>query len=452
MIVIPRDLARAFPAVAKKCLAGRPRVPAPAVVCRVRDGVRTLWTRIDGVGLRHEAPIDGVDETRLIPMEVFAAIEGPKPDPVVVSVDAKLRGMASWSDRGERQTHRFGALLPGKQHAVPDRPAKLTPVPESLRSALHECGRSAAHDTESRYLLSRVQLRGDTGQVVGTDSKQAVIWNGFTFPFTDSILVPAIPVFGGRELPEVPLQIGRAADELVAVCGEWSVHLPVTPGKYPDVNQVLPKPGSGTSVTLDDAQAAELLRVLPALPGSRSEDRAVTLDLDRELVLRGHDEATGLVEEFVLRTSVTGPAITIAVNRQFVDRALRLGGRTLRVAGQRMLSCEGSDCRILLASLDPSLIVPAPPSESRSPLPPRTSFMKTDSGGAANGRHPPPASEPDVDDPLAEAEAIRNLLVEAGTRLGRLVAILRSSRKEKKVLANVWAGLKQLNLAPGGTQ
>ncbi|MFO0806442.1 MAG: hypothetical protein U0791_25335 [Gemmataceae bacterium] len=452
MIVIPRDLARAFPAVAKKCLTGRPRGPAPAVVCRVANGVRTLWTRIDGVGLRHTAPADGADETLLIPMDVFAAIEAPKPEPVEVSVDAKLRGTASWSDRGQQHTHRFTALRPGKQHAIPELPAGLTPMPESLRSALHECSRSAARDPEGRFALSYVQLRGDTRQVIGTDAKQALIWGGFAFPFTDSILVPAIPVFGSRELPDAPVQIGRDKDEFMVVCGPWSVHLPIAAGKYPDVRQVLPKPGAGTSVTLDDAQAAELLRMLPSLPAARSDDHPVTIELSREVIFRAQDETTGTVEEFVLRAGVTGPPIMVAVNRQFVERALRFGCRTLRVVGQRMMSCEGTDRQILLAPLDASMVVPEPKSQYQSPaLPPRSNTMKPDTSGAANGRHPPPAAEPETDDPLAEAEAIRTLLVEVGTRFGRLVGILRSARKEKKVLANVWAGLKQLNLAPGGT-
>ena len=77
--------------------------------------------------------------------------------------------------------------------------------------------------------------------------------------------------------------------------------------------------------------------------------------------------------------------------------------------------------------------------------------MKPVNGTAVNGRHPPAPSEPEPFDPLAEAEAIRLLVVEVGSRLVRLMTMLRSSRKEKKVLANVWAGLKQLNLAPGGT-
>ena len=77
--------------------------------------------------------------------------------------------------------------------------------------------------------------------------------------------------------------------------------------------------------------------------------------------------------------------------------------------------------------------------------------MKPVNGTTANGRHPPPTSEPETFDPLAEAEAIRLLVVEVGSRLARLISMLRSTRKEKKVLAGVWAGLKQLNLAPGGS-
>jgi hypothetical protein len=70
-------------------------------------------------------------------------------------------------------------------------------------------------------------------------------------------------------------------------------------------------------------------------------------------------------------------------------------------------------------------------------------------GLSPNGRHEPPPTEESLD-PLAEAEALRLAIAEVGTRVGRLIAALRSTRKEKKVLANVWAGLKQLNLGGGG--
>ena len=112
MIAIPRDVARAFPAVAKKCLAGRPRGPAPPVVLRVRAGVLTLWSRIESVGLHYAtaAPAAG-KELIIVPMDLLAAIEGPRPDLVTLAVDAKLQGTASWTDQGEAKSRRSRPLV-----------------------------------------------------------------------------------------------------------------------------------------------------------------------------------------------------------------------------------------------------------------------------------------------------------------------------------------------------
>jgi hypothetical protein len=74
----------------------------------------------------------------------------------------------------------------------------------------------------------------------------------------------------------------------------------------------------------------------------------------------------------------------------------------------------------------------------------RTNAMtREESGRRAPERESPP-------DPLAEAEALRAALSEATVQAGRLVAALRARRKEKKALSAVWAGLRSLNLDPGG--
>ena len=455
MIVFPREVARAFRALAKKCLAGRPRGPAPPVVIRVRAGVLTLWCRIESVGLRYSVAAPAAEnETLLVPMDVFSAFEGPRSDPVRLSVDGKLQGVASWTDQGEAKSHAFTALLPGKQHTVPALP-DLAPITDAFRSVLHECGRTAARDAE-RFILNHIQIRGSSGHVIGTDSKFLLIAKGFDFPFPDSVLVPAIPVFGSRELAdESDVRIGRTESEVVVACGPWFVHLPIASGKYPDALSILPTPGSGTTVTLDDAQAAELLLALPALPGATNDDRPVTLDLSDGLTVRARDEATESVQERSLSVAVEGPPATVAVNRMVIDRALRQGCRTLRIPSNlRLVALEGPDRLFAVAALDTSIVVSTPGRPSpRSPAPSfRRDAMKPVNGTAANGRHPPPTNEPESFDPLAEAEAIRLLVVEVGSRLVRLIGTLRSSRKEKKVLANVWAGLKQLNLAPGETQ
>ena len=332
----------------------------------------------------------------------------------------------------------------------------MASMPADFLHVLHECGKTAARDV-GRFVLNHLQIRGKQGRVIATDSKRAIVWGGFPFPFDEDLLVPAIPAFGCRELAgEGVVLVGRSAQELVVACGPWSVHLPIhTTGKYPDVTQILPKPGVGTSVTLDEAEVAELLHVLPALPGAKDENHPVTVDMNSGLTIRARDETTGLVREMSMRASVTGEPLAAAIDRTALQRALWLDCRSIRIQPvTRTLAFEGPNRIFLVAALDNVAIVPADrrtkprPSESPRSIPVRT----PENGHASNGRHhPPPESEPEILDPLAEAEALRVLVVEVGSRLGRLIAALRSTRKEKKVLANEWAGLKQLNLSGGSS-
>ncbi|OWK34218.1 hypothetical protein [Fimbriiglobus ruber] len=94
MIVWSRGSARAFRALARKCVAGRPRGPAPVVGFEVRAGTLTVWTKTADAGLAYTAPIDGPDRRLVVPMAVLAEIEGGGDDPVEWGVDAPLTGTA----------------------------------------------------------------------------------------------------------------------------------------------------------------------------------------------------------------------------------------------------------------------------------------------------------------------------------------------------------------------
>lgn len=268
MIVIPRGLARAFRAVARTCVSGRPRGPAPAVVIEARSGTRTVWTRAGDVVLLVTTPTRAADEVVVVPMAVLDAVEGAGDEPVELCVGPRLRGEAKWADRGVPHTYPFDAVRPGKQHQCPDPPAAWHPVPGAFLAALHECGKTAARDAGGRFALTRVQVQGKSGRVVGTDGKSALLWAGFDLPVAADLLVPAVPVFGSRELAGEPgVRVGRTAAHLVVAAGPWRVHLPVDPGgRFPDVAAVVPK-HAGTVAGLDDRDAAELAGALPRLPG-----------------------------------------------------------------------------------------------------------------------------------------------------------------------------------------
>jgi hypothetical protein len=389
-------------------------------------------------------------EVLVVPMAVLDPIGGAAPDLVQLEGTGGLTGAARWTEKGAPRTHAIELILPGKQHDPPPRPADLRPVPSAFLAALHEAGRTASRE-DGRYALSRVQVRGATGQVIATDGKAAVVFGGFAFPFADDLLVPAIPLFGSPELrDDAAVRVGRTPKHLVVSAGDWTAWLGAAAGKFPDVAAVVPR-HAPTAVALDLGDAARLLARLPALPGRGHEHRPVTLDAvgGGTLAVRGH-EGTGAADEAALvRSPVTGPAALVVLDRRALARMLALGCTQLRFTPGKALVGAGAGVTVLVAPLDPDLAVRSQPHEPSTPKPEtepkRSNTMKPPetNGHSPNGRHDPPT---EALDPLVAAEDLRAALGEALSKAGRLVAALKAGRKEKKALVNLYTSLKQLNL------
>jgi hypothetical protein len=443
-----RGLARSFRALARKCVSGRPRGPAPAVVVEVRAGTLTVWVKTDDAGLVYSAPTERGDEVMVIPMEVLDVVEGSGNDPVELSVNAKLRDEAKFTDRGVPRTHSFDAILPGKQHPIPDPPDNWYPVPPDFLAAVHECGRTTARES-GRFALTRVQIRGKAGQVIATDSRSALVWAGFRFPFAEDVLVPALPVFGTRELTtSATVRLGRTASHLVVAVGSWQVVLPFdTAGRYPDIAAIVTR-NAPTTAGISDQDATELIGRLPGLPGADTEHRPVTLELDDGVVVRARDETDKVEEVRLERSSCKGPRMRVAIDRRVLARALALGCLTLRLTADKPVVFEGDDKILIAVALHPTLAVAA---ETDIPItvPERRRTVKHETNGHAPDGRPDPIVADSLD-PLAAAEDLRNALADAMAKAGRLVAALKSRKKEQRALTQVWSSLKALNLGPEG--
>ena len=98
MILFTRAVARDFRVLFARCVAGRPRGPAPPVVVRVRDGVRTdAATTPAGVTLIHASPAPGEgDDLLVLPAAVLAEVEGSTDEAVTLDRPSKLRGVVRW--------------------------------------------------------------------------------------------------------------------------------------------------------------------------------------------------------------------------------------------------------------------------------------------------------------------------------------------------------------------
>jgi hypothetical protein len=447
MILFTRAVAQNFRLLFGRCVAGRPRGPAPPVVVQVRDGQKAVAaTTHEGVTLTYNssAPKEP-DDLLVLPAAVLAEVEGGTDEPVTLDRPSKLRGVVRWHGGAKPQSLPVELARPGKQREL-SVPPRLTAVPGPLLAALFECSRTAARES-GRYALSKVQLQGQAGRVIGTDGKVALLWKEFAFPFDADALVPALPVFGAKPLARLTeVKVGRTATHVVVSAGPWSVWLPVDgKAKYPDVAAVVPH-FAPTSVEIDEADAAQLLPVLPGLPGGDHELRPVTIDAGRDLRVRGRAESGEKIGETrevpLARSTASGPAACVVLDRRVLARALVLGCRTFRLTPDKPVIAEGGDLTLVAAQLDPSLI--APPAHDISSIalatdPERRNLVKPESNGHVHPRGDPA-------DPLELAEELRTALSGAAGIAARLVAALRQGKKEKRVLSAVLTNLKQLNL------
>ena len=460
MIAITRRALWRFRAACARCIVGRIRGPAPPVVIRQTKGRVTLTAAFPEVTLElgyWSAATQS--EVLIVPMTVLDEVGATTVDLVELESTGMLKGTARWEENGKSKTHPLDLILPGKQHDTLPRPQELQAVPANFLVALHEAGRTSSRE-DGRYSLSKVQVRGGKGQVIATTASRCHL-RQVSLRVHGRRSGAAIPLFGCPEVcDEQKLHVGCHARHLVVNAGDWTVWLLVAPsGKFPDVAAVVPRQAP-TTVDLDRLDAAKLLPQLPQLPGQKDENRPVTLKADGVLTVSGHDESAKDAKEIPLASSVvTGPPAKVVLDRRALARILALGCTTLRFTPNKALVGVSAEVTVLVAPLDPQLATPINDIETRHlqsgsnnpyphPTPERNTAMKPHdtNGSAHNGRHDPPQVE--VPDPLVAAEELRDALGEVLAKATRLIAALKATRKEKKVLASVWAGLRQLNLNP----
>ena len=103
MFLFTRAVARDFRVLFGRCVAGRPRGPAPPIIIQVKDNTRTVAaTTTDGVTLTHTtpAPKEG-DDLLVLPAAVLAEVEGGTDEPVTLDRPSKLRGVVRWPGGGK---------------------------------------------------------------------------------------------------------------------------------------------------------------------------------------------------------------------------------------------------------------------------------------------------------------------------------------------------------------
>jgi hypothetical protein len=476
MIEITRSLARQLSSVLRRCY--RKPFHSGVPVVEFAAGAEGLHVRVVNGEVAAEYRQAGTYRPAKIalPLDALAAMQGRDEGVVILESGSASQTVARWQDAGVPQAMAFVVPEPNTRPAFPESPETFVRNTKELLTALDTAARTVANDS-TRYALQRLQLRGKSGQVVGTDSKQLFIQGGFDFGFEEDLLVPRALAFGCPELGSAEaIEIGRTKSSVAIRVGAWTIALAIdTDGQYPQVDEVIPKSARSTAVCRFSPDDAEfLVRSLPRLPGKDDFNQPVTVDLNGHVAVRAKSADQPQTTEIELsRSEYTGHAVRLNLNRDNLIRALQLGFRELAVVNaDTPLVCRDGDRTYVMMPLSKSDALPATddplrirtdsidrPMKIFKPKQRTTTAMNTpSSNGSVNGHDAAPrqlkagtaeTNRIGMATLIADAEALKDALRLSYDRAGRLCASLKRNRKQSRLVASTLASLKQLQTIDG---
>ncbi|MCY2987617.1 MAG: hypothetical protein NTY19_07100 [Planctomycetota bacterium] len=469
MITITRLLARQLRAVLRRAGIGKAHGGYGQRALFLANG-DTLHIRAMSyiAAVEYQAAYQGGTVEALVPVDLLAACEGTRPDPVELDFSVADKVTASWTDKRVPVLRDFATSTPNDTlPPFPSLPDTFASNDPGLWTALREAA-ATTDQQPHRFALSCVQLGGTSGKIVATDGQQALVQSGFTFPWGGDVLVPASGIFGSRELPaDQPINVGKTEDWVTFSTGPWAISLKrEKEARFPDVTRHIGDPVVAAShLRITDSDGDFLNDALPRLPCEDNTNCPITLDLNGQVLIRGKAADQARATELALSNSrLEGDPITINSNREYLLRALRLGFRDVHLYGRdQPVLCDDGRRQYVFALLNPESPIPSRPDliriasiqrqtddASGRPQQPRrkitvseptTQSPPTGDKTATKPKRSPASTRPS---PIEQAIAFRDALRAAVVQANELIRSLKQQKREARLVQTTLASLKQL--------
>jgi len=489
VITITRSLARQLRTVFLRALRLSSRDAGPNLFLTAGPGGLRVQAQNTFAAVEHHMQGEFSAEQISLPFAFLADCAGTKAEPVTLEQESSTKIIVQWTDRKIPQLVKYD-VTSGDIPDFPAVPAMMAENDGSLWQAL-AAAMETADTTPIRLATDCVQLRGNGGKIIATDSRQLLLQAGFSFPWEDDLLVPRTGLFACRDLPaDGPLHVGRSENWLTLQTGPWTFHLAIDKERrYPTTESHIQSAETAlTHLQLAQADAEFLADALQRLPSDEDDlDHAVTVDLNGQVIVRAQGHDSKVPTELVLsRSSASGENLRFTTNRDYLARAVKLGFRELHVYGtENPVQAQGPNRVYVWALLgEHGVIRPSrkavridsadgspqagkdadvtPPSrrttmaKSTKPQPQAAVDETANSNGSGNGSgngngvHNGAAngnSQPDAagsTDLIEQAEALRSTLRTATAQVGDLIAALKQQKKATRSVQTALATLRQL--------
>jgi hypothetical protein len=410
-----------------------------------------------GLGIRYRLDGSFPEHEFWLPFEFLKETEGNRNDAVLL--DPTSEGVdVQWVVDSVPHTRTFLVENPPDAITLPD--VDFTDNPPALLVALSEAAKTCDHSS-TRYALSCIQLRGEAGEVVATDSHQLLVEGGFQFPWDDNVLVPGGKLFTHREFrTDEDVGVGRADDVVVLNVGPWTAWMSIeTERRFPEIDHVIPNIDSAiATVSIPQDDGDFIARVVKQLPANDEQHSPVTVDLNGSIAVRARTYGSSTPTELVLsRSSRTGDPVRFCTDRKLLARAMQLGFDGLHVFGpDSPVLCVQGDRKFVWMLLDKEgAIKPSaqairiesaatPESTAQSPTPSRN---PTPMKPANPVRNTEPANGTQTDNSpslIDRAESLRESLHAALADTRNLITTLKQQQKASRSVQSALKSLRQL--------
>jgi len=309
---------------------------------RTKEGwIALTGTDLDSfVTVRMEQPANGEPASVLIPMEDLQSVVKTcgKGDTISIWTGEKLSGASEirYPIGQQEMTTKVTTLPVDEFPEIPRFKGDSIPIPDALRSSLHEALECASVD-ETRMILNGAFIDVSDKKchhVVGTDGGHLYASNSFSLPLDQSVIIPTHRFLGWKEFSndgEWQLKLGTKPDKdtpapLQISSRRWRFITRQHEGNYPNWRQVIPKEFTIT-VEIDPDAAEDIIKTVERMPNHDQMNHTLGIEIAKPginlLCKSAGDEPWTRVP--VKGVTVQGKDLTIYLNRHRFIKALKFG-------------------------------------------------------------------------------------------------------------------------------
>jgi len=259
---------------------------------------------------------------------------------VIVTQESKLKAKLRYQVSGSNLEQSVATLAPDEFPPTPKVTEPVCKMPNNFGECLRQAFETSSTDT-SRYVLQGAYLdvkEPKCHTIISTNGRCLFAANTFKFDLQNSVNLSRQKFLEWNGFLTGECEMAVKAEKsgsgwVKLTTPRWECVVKQIDGQFPNWRQVVPADTEKwTKIQLSEAAIKQMLNLSSKLPGDDNENRTLQLRVEKELHLEGRNkEDKEFTSAQIAEVKITGKSVTTALNREYLQTALRCGLDEIRI-------------------------------------------------------------------------------------------------------------------------